>query len=149
MSQAETCQILILLVVTKSTDVNWSHHGVTTRYLDQQESKSRQLLCQVQLTENTEETIERITSALIKSKNQTANEKKQNRRDARERQHDIRSKDLSSRQLWLINYGERTITCTLALGFLSLVLPVMVGHTTAVGRTVVQPWVSLQRQVSP
>ena len=46
--------------------------------------------------------------------------------------HSTRPGDTSSRQLWLINYGERTSTSPLALSYiLSLVLPVTFGHTTA------------------
>ena len=44
-------------------------------------------------------------------------ETKQNNRNTREGQHDIRLEDTSSRQLWLINYGERTTTSPLALGY--------------------------------
>ena len=39
------------------------------------------------------------------------------RPNTRERQHDIRPADTSSRHMWLINYGERTITSPLALGY--------------------------------
>ena len=45
------------------------------------------------------------------------NETRQNKRNTKERQHDIRLEDTSSRHLWLINYGERTSTGPLALGY--------------------------------
>ena len=44
-------------------------------------------------------------------------EQSQNKRNARKRQHDIRSEDTSWRHLWLIDDDERTSTNTLALGY--------------------------------
>ena len=44
-------------------------------------------------------------------------ETKQYKRNARETQHNIRPEDTSSRHLWLINYGERTSTSPLPLGY--------------------------------
>ena len=55
--------------------------------------------------------------AETKKDEDSGNETKQNKRNTRERQHDIRLEDTSSRHLWLINYGERTSTSLLALGF--------------------------------
>ena len=53
---------------------------------------------------------------LIKAK-KVKTKQKLNKRNAKERQRDIRREDTGSRCLWLVNYDERISTDTLALGY--------------------------------
>ena len=58
-----------------------------------------------------------MAAALIKTTN-AKTKQNQNKRDVRERQHDVRPEDTNSHHLWLINRGKRTSTTnTLALGY--------------------------------
>ena len=91
-------------------------------------------------------TVGRKAAASMKAK-KNENETKQNKRNTRERQqHDIRPEDTGSHHTWLINYGERNSTSPLALGY-PLLGPF--GRSGILLHAVVQPWLSLQRSISP
>ena len=63
-------------------------------------------------------TIKRRAAASVKATKKTKRKRnKKNKCNTRERQRGIRPEDTSSSHMWLVNYGERTSTNLLALGY--------------------------------